>query len=447
MNFIDMSISGASVIIAGVLIRKAGMNYFPKKLFAAIWWIAAFRLTIPFALPFPVNIYAITGRFIPVNTVHIQPVSTVEVRELGTEVSSRAFMEHGFSCGLVWRVGMVVCICYFVAVYIKGWRKFTKFEPADNDYTRRWLLRHKLLRNITIGCSEYISSPMTYGIFRPVILLPANTDWSDESTLEYVLEHEFIHIRHFDTMTKIIFTAILCIHWFNPFVWLMHILLNRDLELICDESVVSSFGEDGKSSYALCLIGMEENKDTCFTLFNNFKKNFMEERIGAIMKFRNKSISVLMMSAVLTLGVVILFGTSIRADNTYTVKNSIDYDAGESADGVYQPHEMWDNQELQNMYEELYGEYGLSWNKSDDRLYLDGRLVRFFIDNWSDEPGGFLGRLWTESTGEVNVHVIRDKNKEITGLEQITLAEAERLSGNVYKPTENVDYDGDYSIG
>ena len=452
MNLIDMSISGSAVIIAGVLIRKAGMDYFPKRMFAVLWWIAALRLTIPFVIPFPVNIYSIAGRFIPVNNVHIRNISTTGVWEPGTHAPSQAFTEHEISWSVVWSVGMIVCICYFAAVYLKSRRKFSEFERIDNEYTRKWLAQHTLIRKITIGRSECISSPMTYGIFCPVILVPANTDWDDESTLGYVLQHEYMHIRHFDTMTKIIFTAILCIHWFNPFVWFMYILLNRDLELICDEAVLSSLGESEKSSYALCLIGMEENKSTSFTLYNHFNKNLIEERIGAIMKFRNKSAYAITLSAMLTLGVIIVFGTSVRGDNTYTGKISQVYEASDlstedSASDVYQPQRMQGDEDMQKLYEELYGEYGLSLNTADNRLYLDGQLVQIFIDNLNDEPGKFSGRLWTAPTGEVNIRVIRDENKEITGLQQLTLEEAERLCGNVYEPNEDDYDDGDYAIG
>ncbi len=92
------------------------------------------------------------------------------------------------------------------------------------------------------------------------MLLPKTTDWTDEARLRYILTHEFVHIRRFDVLTKLLLVSALCIHWFNPFVWAMYVLFNRDIELSCDETVVRTFGDTIKSAYALTLIGLEEKK-------------------------------------------------------------------------------------------------------------------------------------------------------------------------------------------
>ena len=139
-------------------------------------------------------------------------------------------------------------------------------------------------RPILVRQSDRISAPLTYGIFRPVILMPKKMDWKNEKQLQYVLSHEYVHICRYDTVTKLIATLALCIHWFNPFVWVMYILFNRDIELACDESVIRQFGEKSKSAYSLMLINMEATKSGLLPFCNNFSKNAIEERITAVMK-------------------------------------------------------------------------------------------------------------------------------------------------------------------
>ena len=139
-------------------------------------------------------------------------------------------------------------------------------------------------RPILVRQSDRISAPLTYGIFRPVILMPKKMDWKNEKQLQYVLSHEYVHIYRYDTVTKLIATLALCIHWFNPFVWVMYILFNRDIELACDESVIRQFGEKSKSAYSLMLINMEATKSGLLPFCNNFSKNAIEERITAVMK-------------------------------------------------------------------------------------------------------------------------------------------------------------------
>ncbi len=108
-------------------------------------------------------------------------------------------------------------------------------------------------------------------------LIPKSTVWQD-AELKYILAHEYAHIRRQDTLTKLIFILVLCIHWFNPMVWIMYILFNRDIKLTCDGEALSQLGESSKTSYALTLIHMEECKSNPSLLYNNFSKNSMEER-------------------------------------------------------------------------------------------------------------------------------------------------------------------------
>ena len=110
------------------------------------------------------------------------------------------------------------------------------------------------LRAIRIRRSDRISAPLTYGILKPVILMPKETDWKNRQQLQYVFLHEYMHICRLDIVWKLIAALALCIHWFNPLVWIMYILFNRDIELSCDESVVRRFGETYKSAYARALV-------------------------------------------------------------------------------------------------------------------------------------------------------------------------------------------------
>ena len=180
---------------------------------------------------------------------------------------------------------------------------------------------------IEIRVSDRIASPLTYGIVRPVILLPRKLAGEEKSVLRYTLEHEYMHIRHFDAANKILLAAVLCLHWFNPFVWVMYILANRDMELHCDESVVRLGTAAAREEYALVLIRMEEVKRIPFSLYSCFSKNAMEERITAIMKAKKKSLFGCTLAFVLIAGTATVFATSAakegqpeagKADHTET---------------------------------------------------------------------------------------------------------------------------------
>ena len=148
-----------------------------------------------------------------------------------------------------------------------------------------------------------------------MILLPKKFDRSDETALQYVLAHEYIHIRRFDAITKILFAATLCVHWFNPLVWVMYVLANRDVELSCDGCVLRMLGEKEKSAYARALIRMEERKSGMSALYSHFSKNAITERIEAIMKFKKTSIAACALALVVTVGATTAFAVSSSDGN------------------------------------------------------------------------------------------------------------------------------------
>lgn len=143
--------------------------------------------------------------------------------------------------------------------------------------------------------------------------VPKKTDWRDEATLQYVLEHEFVHIRRFDAVTKLLLTAAVCVHWPNPFVWVLYALANRDIELACDEAVLHRFGRDARADYARALIRMEETRNGFAPLCSSFSSNAMEERIVAIMKTGKTTIVSVLLAGALVVGTTTAFATSAPA--------------------------------------------------------------------------------------------------------------------------------------
>ncbi|MFR7742749.1 MAG: M56 family metallopeptidase [Acutalibacteraceae bacterium] len=119
-----------------------------------------------------------------------------------------------------------------------------------------------------------------------------------------MLEHEFVHIQRFDVLSKLLLIAAVCVHWFNPLVWVMYVLANRDLELSCDETVLRRFGGDVRAAYARVLIRMEAARGGFAPLCNHFGKNAIEERITAIMKTKRITIVSLGLAALLVAGTV-----------------------------------------------------------------------------------------------------------------------------------------------
>ena len=323
MSLLEMSLSGAVMILVIVVIRALVINRLPKKTFLALWGITLMRLFVPYSVPSAFSVYSLFNKLLspaktePLRTsdVAVQPANLLVP---GTGVVSSASTASAASLAvppyrLVWMVGALVCAAFFTATYLRCRREFREALPVDCNFAQDWLKEHRLYRSIRLRQSDRISAPLTYGVFRPVILLPKHINWDDKTTLAYVLTHEYIHIRRFDAVTKMVLVAAFCIHWFNPAVWVMYVLANRDLELSCDEAVIRLFGERTKSAYAMTLIRMEEKRSGLQPLCNNFSKHAIEERIIAIMKIKKTSLAALIVATALVAGFTTAFATSGQA--------------------------------------------------------------------------------------------------------------------------------------
>ena len=331
MNLLQMSFSGAAFITAVVIIRAVAINKLPKKTFLVLWELVMLRLLIPFSIPSMFSVYTLVTHSIASTTLpevetdySIPAMQGLLVTTQGAEQPPADISSSVSMWFIVWCAGIILIALFFVISYLRCLIEFRTALPVRNHYVEKWLEKCPLKRPILVRQSDRIFAPLTYGIFRPVILMPKKMDWKNEKQLQYVLSHEYVHIYRYDTVTKLIATLALCIHWFNPFVWVMYILFNRDIELACDESVIRQFGEKSKSAYSLMLINMEATKSGLLPFCNNFSKNAIEERITAVMKIRKTSLFAICIAAILIVGVTTTFATSAAESSKkkYTIHDT-----------------------------------------------------------------------------------------------------------------------------
>lgn len=329
MNLLQMSFYGATMIVVILALRAVCVNRLPKRTFIVLWEITLLRLLLPIAIPSVFSAYSLLSR----NTAAVNKAGGMMTTGLLPELLAvqpspsdniPRFMQEKTAVSLwflIWGAGALLCAAYFVICYWLCRRKFRASSPAVNEIALGWLEEHPLRRRVQIRQSDRIRAPLTYGILRPVILLPGNTLWEEEQRLCYILMHEYIHICRFDAAIKLIAVLALCMHWFNPLVWVMYFYFNRDIELACDEYVVRRFGQRSRSCYAMALIHMEERKSGLDPLCNSFSKNAIEERVKAIMKMKRKSAPAIVAAVLLIITVAFVFATTAQSDKEAAVSD------------------------------------------------------------------------------------------------------------------------------
>ena len=162
--------------------------------------------------------------------------------------------------GMVWLLMAAAAVLCNVILYI-----ITKSTLKDAKHTKG---------NIYI--SDKVLSPAVYGIIKPRIILPATVSTSD---INYILEHERIHIRRLDNLWRVIAVITSCVHWFNPLVWIFLKYFLTDMELACDAGVLKKLGEGGKKTYAITLLSCSTGKTYYASAFAGAKTKLRIENI------------------------------------------------------------------------------------------------------------------------------------------------------------------------
>ena len=313
MSLVQMTLSGGVFILFIVVVRALALHRLPKGAFLALWEMAALRLLLPFTIPLPFSLFT-PAKHLPVVGEYLAPGGTSVPGTPAVGIPAGTPASAGIAPGevmpMVWLAGVVLMAAYFIVSYVRARKRFCCSSPDNTPAVRRWLAGQRLHRPLEVRQSALVSSPLTYGVLRPVILLPEDMERGNETTLTYILTHEYIHVRRFDSVAKLVFAAVLCVHWFNPLAWVMYVLANRDLELSCDERVMDTLGGREKASYALTLINMEEARSRCFSPYNHFSKLAIEERIEAIMKYKKASVLALALAVALVVSATTAFAAS-----------------------------------------------------------------------------------------------------------------------------------------
>ncbi len=422
MSLIQMSVYGAVFIAAIVVIRAIVSDKVPRRTFVVLWGVVFLRLLIPICVPSNFSLYTFIGNIISVHNQVQTNVGGNGYMMYGLENTGNVtYMSDTMTMGtgktlflgisvwfVVWFVGMVIIAAYFAVSYFRCMREFRMSLPVQNEYLTWWKNEHTIKRVLSVRQSDRISSPLTYGILRPVILMPKNTDWTDENRLRFVLEHEYVHVRHFDTAMKLIAAAVVCVHWFNPMVWVMYILFNRDIELACDEGVINAFGRGARAEYARTLIDMAAKKSGLMPFCSSFNKNSIEERITAIMKNKKMTIFSAILGFAIIAGATTIFATSAKAED----KAADEFTDGQTEEGSSGSDVEW-------------------WTYDEYKAWLEEEIVQLNSalgeKGWTNKTGEFV---WTQEKIDETIQMYEDTLEEIKNGAHISKAMIENIEAD-----------------
>ena len=347
MNFITMSFLAGMAIVSIVILRCIAINRLPKRLFLTLWNIVLFHLLLIMSLPFEFE----TGQFQkPVQELFLQfdTVYIIEQHPKSDNMLHTIFNEYQTVIITIWFMVAVILLSVLFCQYIAERGKLQQALPMSGiPQIDEWLRSHRIKRQIRILVSDRIMTPLTYGSIKPRIILPKSMDLQDTAQLQYVLDHEFVHIRRFDSIRKILLLLIVCFHWFNPFVWIMFYFLQRDIELYCDERVIAHKDAANRKAYATTLINASARKAGMSCLTNGFGRNAIEERVISVIHYQKPSLIKKLLSSIIILCsvTILILADSMQATSTTSIGVTVSgvsvYDEGMPADVPEETADRW----------------------------------------------------------------------------------------------------------
>ena len=334
LNILDMSIV-ASLAILVVLLVRLFLKEVPKIYSYILWAVVLFRLLCPFSLESTWSIIPDRAQNLPQDmaldtTEYVSVISVLDAAQrvvgdtlnggidtVWVRLDSKEVGQQGFSMashmqvwllffGVLWPIGMTGMILYGGVSYTKLRRKLVGAIPLcisgeKMDHSAKcWFRKHGLRK---IYLADHIVSPFVMGIIIPKIYLPSSLA---EAEREYIILHEQYHIRRGDNIFKFLAYVALCIHWFNPLVWVAFVQAGKDMEMSCDEAVVKCKGEQIRGKYAASLLKFATGKQTITGVPLAFGEGDTKGRIKNIARWKQPKVWIGIVAGIVILAVALV---------------------------------------------------------------------------------------------------------------------------------------------
>lgn len=308
LRILNMSITATYVLIA-VLVLRLLLRGLPKWISYSLWSLVLFRLVCPVSFSSAFSIFGRIGKTTSVNNViehipadigmtaipqvDIDPTSVNTVINNALPAASPTASVNPtqiliFIGACIWLTGVAVILIYSFASYLKI----------------KYRIREATLLTDNVFETDKIASPFVYGLINPKMYVPVGLQ---ESERGYVICHEQTHIARKDHLIKPLAFLVLSVHWFNPFMWLAFILMSRDLEMSCDEHVISRLDSEGKAGYASALIQLAMKRPILAGSPLAFGESGAKDRVKNILNYKKPAFWVLIIAVLAVAAICIGF--------------------------------------------------------------------------------------------------------------------------------------------
>jgi beta-lactamase regulating signal transducer with metallopeptidase domain len=343
IGILNMSISAGIIAVVVILLRAVLKNKMNKTLILLFWAVVFIKLALPLELPSPTSVFNVFPSKSITNSIDNFVINSEKNTQSLNKDSSKSaagtYMDHssatlvgteinqknetsnpsatpakaiGFTdiVPVIWLCGAILLFLFFICSYITACLRFKQAIMIKNNFVSGFIKEYHLKRKVSTLTSSDVKTPVAFGVLNPKIILPVDFDVEDETVFKHILTHEMQHIIRLDNLTNLCILFLLCLHWFNPIVWLCKVLSSKDMEAACDEGAIRRLGEQSKLEYAQSLLRMaQHNRGFSPALFVAFGESKVKSRIKATLKYKNKTAASTVLAVIMLCGVCLFFAT------------------------------------------------------------------------------------------------------------------------------------------
>lgn len=279
VSVLNMSISAAWVLLA-VLILRLIFKKAPKRITVLLWCIVGLRLIMPFSVE---SIFSLIPSNETVSKAWDSPRPNLNSGITVIDNGVNNYLEGHYFEGVTRPAGHFTDITTIAAAaWLIGTAALLIYTAVSFFRLKKGLRTAVLLRD-NIFQSEKISSPFVFGIIKPKIYLPFGIT---ERNAESVILHEQAHISRRDYLWKPLGFLLLCVHWFNPLMWLAYILFCRDIEFACDERAIGLLNTDKRADYSEALLNCSAGRHMLFAYPPAFGEVGVKSRVKSVLNYK-----------------------------------------------------------------------------------------------------------------------------------------------------------------
>lgn len=267
----SLAVVSAFALVAVLLIRFIIVKV-PKKYFMCLWWLFLIRSICPVSLS---SIYSLSPGINRKFHIFLELIGLSFDEQGGVLTGWQSVFVRQFTvntnfrfCSIMWAAGVL-----FIWIY----------TLVKQTGIRKWLQKAERLDG-SIYQHEKLNIPVMTGVFRLKKYLPGKMNVSEA---KYVLRHMEIHEERHDGVLRAAAFIVLSLQWFNPFMWLAHYFILRDIETAADEDTLSYFGCDDRAKYAQEILNMNKGKKVIRPSLVTFQENRIDDRASKML-YQNK---------------------------------------------------------------------------------------------------------------------------------------------------------------